>query len=181
MTRRTIFAACATLALTLASSPASAQIVRLTAKLSGGNETPAKITTGAFGSADCTVDLGKGGELNCTGTVFNLPSGATVGHIHVGAADVSGPTVCNATIPANISNDFSFPIGPCNSTANITLRPDQGIRSFEDFLQAVLGENTYVNVHSAVNPGGEVRGQLLLKPAVSAGLDYEYPTPYFGP
>jgi hypothetical protein len=72
--------------------------------------------------------------------------------------------VCNATIPRNISNDFSFTIGPCNSAGNITLRPDQGIRSFEDFLQAVLGENTYVNVHTVVNPGGEVRGQLLLKP-----------------
>lgn len=163
MTRRTFFAVCATLALTVASSPASAQIVRLTAKLSGGNETPAKIVTGAFGNAECTVDLGKGGEINCTGSVYNLPSGATVGHIHVGADGVGGPTVCNAAIPANISNDFGFTIGPC-STANITLRPDQGIRSFEDFLQAVLGENTYVNVHTVVNPGGEIRGQLLLKP-----------------
>ena len=36
--------------------------------------------------------------------------------------------------------------------------------SFEDFLQAVLGENTYVNVHTVVNPGGEIRGQLVLKP-----------------
>lgn len=165
MTKRSILAACATLLLlTVAAAPASAQIVRLTAKLSGGNETPAKIVTGAFGSADCTVDLGKGGEINCTASVFNLPSGATAGHIHVGADGVSGPTVCNATIPTNISNDFGFTIGPCNSAANITLRPEQGIRSFEDFLQAVLGENTYVNVHTVVNPGGEVRGQLVLKP-----------------
>ena len=163
MTRRAIVAACAILLLTLATSPASAQIVRLTAKLSGGNETPAKIVTGAFGNADCTVDLGKGGEINCTGSVFNLPSGATVGHIHVGADGVGGPTVCNANIPNNISNDFGFTIGPCTSVT-ITLRADQGIRSFEDFLQAVLGENTYVNVHTVVNPGGEVRGQLMLKP-----------------
>ena len=173
MTRRALVAACATLALTLASSPASAQIFRLTAKLSGGNETPAKITTGAFGSAECTLDLGIGGEINCTGSVFNLPSGATVGHIHVGAVDVSGPTVCNANLTPNVSNDFGFTIGPCTS-ATITLRPDQGIRSFEDFVQAVLGENTYVNVHSAVNPGGEVRGPLLLKPAVSAGGSFDY-------
>jgi hypothetical protein len=163
MTKRAILVACAALLLTLAASPASAQIVRMTAKLSGGNETPAKIVTAAFGNAECTVNLGKGGEINCTGSVFNLPSGATVGHIHVGAVDVSGPTVCNANLTPNVSNDFSFTIGPCTA-ATITLRADQGVRSFEDFLQAVLGENTYVNVHSAVNPGGEVRGQLVLKP-----------------
>ena len=163
MTKRAILAACAALLFTLAASPASAQIVRMTAKLSGGNETPAKIVTGAFGNAECTVDLGKGGEINCTGSVFNLPSGVTVGHIHVGAVDVSGPTVCNATLTPNVSNDFGFTIGPCTA-ATIILRAEQGIRSFDDFVQAVLGENSYVNIHSAVNPGGEIRGQLLLKP-----------------
>ena len=30
--------------------------------------------------------------------------------------------------------------------------------------QAILGGNSYVNVHSAVNPAGEIRGQLVLKP-----------------
>lgn len=165
MTQRPILAACATLVLlTVAAAPASAQIVRLSAKLSGANETPAKIVTGAFGSADCTVDLGKGGEIACTGNVFNLPSGWTAGHIHVGGPDVGGPTVCNANVVPNLSNDFGFTIGPCNSAATVTLRPDQGIRSFEDFVQAVLGENTYINIHTAVNGGGEIRGQLLLKP-----------------
>jgi len=163
MTKRAILAACAALLFTLAASPASAQIVRMTAKLSGGNETPAKILTGAFGNAECTVDMGRGGEINCTGSVFNLPSGVTVGHIHVGAIDVSGPTVCNANLAVNASNDFNFTIGPCTA-ATILLRAEQGIRSFEDFVQAVLGENSYVNIHSAVNPGGEVRGQLVLKP-----------------
>ena len=43
------------------------------------------------------------------------------------------------------------------------LRPDQGIRSGEDIIQALLGNNTYVNVHSTVNAAGEVRGRLVLK------------------
>ena len=43
------------------------------------------------------------------------------------------------------------------------LRPDQGIRSADDMFQAILGGNSYVNVHSDVNPGGEIRGQLILK------------------
>ena len=147
--------------LGLSSSPASAQTVRLVAKLHGGNEAPTKVLTGAFGSAECTVDLGTG-TITCTGDVFNLPSGVTAGHIHVGVDGVAGPTVCNATLIPNVSNDFGFTIGPCTAS-NITLRPDQGIRSFEDFVQAVLGENTYVNIHSQVNGGGEIRGQLVLK------------------
>ena len=28
----------------------------------------------------------------------------------------------------------------------------------------IIGGNSYVNVHSQVNPGGEIRGQLTLKP-----------------
>ncbi len=48
--------------------------------------------------------------------------------------------------------------------AEFVLRPDQGIRSADDLFQAILGGNSYVNVHSQVNPGGEVRGQLTLKP-----------------
>ena len=167
MKLRAISVACVTLLLllTVSSTPAltQAQTIRLSAKLSGGNETPAKVVTGSFGSADCTVDRSKGDEINCTGSVFNLPSGWTVGHIHVGAVDVGGPTVCNANVTANLSNDFSFTIGPCNATT-ITLRPDQGIRSYEDFVQAVVGENTYVNIHTIVNPGGEIRGQLLVRP-----------------
>ncbi len=47
-----------------------------------------------------------------------------------------------------------------------TLRPDQGLRSADDIFQAILGENMYVNVHSAVNTGGEIRGQLTLKPTL---------------
>jgi len=160
MTNRAILAGCFAAALTLAAAPVFAQQVRLAAKLNGGNETPNKVTTGAFGNAECVVDLGAG-TISCTGSVFNLPSGATQGHIHVGAEGVGGPVVCNAAVSPNVSNDFNFTIS-CNSS-NIALRPTEGIRSYEDFVQAVLGENSYVNIHSAVNPGGEVRGQLLLK------------------
>ena len=47
-----------------------------------------------------------------------------------------------------------------------TLRPDQGLRSADDVFQAILGENMYVNVHSTVNTGGEIRGQLTMKPTL---------------
>ena len=161
MTKRWIFAGCMLWLVLLSATTASAQGVQMVAKLSGGNEAPNKVLTGAFGNAACAVDLSKN-TINCTGTVFNLPSGVTVGHIHVGANDLAGPTVCNAVVPVTASNDFNFTIN-CDPSV-ITLRPDQGIRSWDDFVQAVLGENTYVNIHSQVNGGGEIRGTLLLKP-----------------
>lgn len=160
MTKRWIFAACTVVLVMLTATTASAQVVQMVAKLSGGNEAPNKVLTGAFGNVACAVDVGRG-TMSCTGTVYNLPSGATAGHIHVGANDLAGPVVCGAVVAPNVSNDFNFTID-C-AASNITLRPDQGIRSYDDFVQSVLGENTYVNIHSAVNPGGEVRGALVLK------------------
>ena len=49
-------------------------------------------------------------------------------------------------------------------TLSSSCGPMQGIRSADDMFQAILGGNSYVNVHSAVNGGGEIRGQLVLKP-----------------
>lgn len=144
----------------LAAAPASAQTFRLTANLHGGEETPV-IVTGAFGTAVVTVDMATR-TITWTVDVFNLPSGVTLGHIHVGSVGAAGPTMVNFVVPTPASNDFR--ISGSATASDITLRPDQGIRSADDAFQAILGNNTYVNVHSSVNPGGEIRGQLRLVP-----------------
>ena len=147
---------------TLAAAPAAAQTYTLTAALSGGNETPAPgVNTGAFGNATVTVNM-TARTVSWVVNVYNMPSGVTAGHIHVGAAGTPGPTVVNFTVPTTASNDFG--ISGSASDTQFTLRPDQGIRSADDMFQAILGGNSYVNVHSQVNGGGEVRGQLILKP-----------------
>ena len=64
--------------------------------------------------------------------------------------------------PANISNDFVLS-GTADATS-LRARPEQGIRTWEDFIQALVGGQVYVNIHSAVNPGGETRGQLIVSP-----------------
>jgi hypothetical protein len=94
--------------------------------------------------------------------VFNLPSGVTASHIHVGADKTPGPVVVNFAPPTPASNDFGFT--GVVKFSEFVLRPDQGIRSADDMVQAILGGNSYVNVHSTVNPGGEIRGQLIIKP-----------------
>jgi hypothetical protein len=143
--------------LTVAAVPVSAQTFTLTANLHGGEETPAVIVTGAFGTATVTVNMTTR-TISWVVDVFNLPSGVTAGHIHVGAPGAGGPTMVNFTVPSPASNDFR--ISGSATESGITLRPDQGIRSADDAFQAILGGNTYVNIHSAVNGGGEIRGQL---------------------
>jgi len=150
--------------IALAAAPASAQSFTLTATLTGAGEatpTTAAINTGAFGDATVVVDM-SAQTATYSVRVFNLPSGVTASHIHVGAAGTAGPVVVNFAPVANSSNDFGFT--GVVSFANFVLRPDQGIRSSDDMVQAILGGNSYVNVHSTVNPGGEIRGQLTVKP-----------------
>ena len=148
----------------LTAIPAAAQTFTLTAKLTGAGEaTPTAngVNTGAFGDATVVVNMSTR-TITYTVNVFNLPSGVTASHIHVGAEGTPGPVVVNFTVPTTASNDFGY-TGTVADTAFV-LRPDQGIRSADDMFQAILGNNSYVNVHSAVNPGGEIRGQLILKP-----------------
>jgi hypothetical protein len=142
-------------------APASAQQFTLTATLTGAGETPAPgINTGAFGSATVVVDM-TARTVTYTVNVFNLPSGVTASHIHAGAVGTAGPVVVNFAPVLNSSNDFTFS-GVVQDTT-FALQPNIGIRSADDMFQAILGGNSYVNVHSTVNPGGEIRGQLILK------------------
>jgi hypothetical protein len=139
---------------------ARAQVLRFEAALSGANETPA-VLTGAFGRAQVTLNL-QSETLTWSVDVFNMPSGTTNAHFHVGGPGIAGPTVVNIPFLANQSNDYN--LSGSATSANLTVRGDQGIRSWEDFMQALQGEQIYINVHSAVNGGGEIRGQVVRVP-----------------
>ena len=145
--------------LAAGATAARAEVFTLTAALTGSEENPA-INTGAFGSATITLDTGAR-TVTYRVDVFNLPSGVTASHIHVGGVGTNGPIIVNFAPPVNASNDFGYS-GTVPESQWLT-RPDQGIRSGDDVIQAILGNNTYVNVHSTVNGGGEIRGRLVLK------------------
>ena len=150
--------------LAMVAAPASAQTFTLTASLSGAGQatqTTNGLNTGAFGDAIVTVNMAAQ-TLSYTVRVFNLPSGVSASHIHVGADKTAGPVVVNFAPPVPASNDFDFT--GVVKFSEFVLRPDQGIRSSDDMVQAILGGNSYVNVHSSANPGGEIRGQLTIKP-----------------
>lgn len=136
---------------------AVAQVREMTAKLTGGDEAPTMVNSGAFGTATVSVNVATG-DITYNITVWNLPSGVVGAHFHVGAEKTAGPVIINIPVANGTSNDFSLS-GTVNISAFVA-RPDHGIRSADDALQALLGENTYINVHSQVNPGGEIRGQV---------------------
>ena len=140
---------------------AQAQVIRFTATLTGGSETPI-VLTGAFATANVTLDLGTQ-VLTWSIDVFNMPSGTNNAHFHVGPPGIAGPTVVNIAFPSNVSNDFNLSGTATASNLNAG-GAAQGIRSWEDFMQSLMGGQIYLNIHSAVNPTGEIRGQVLRVP-----------------
>ena len=106
--------------------------------LSGSNEVP-PVQTGASGSG--TVRVAGDGSVDVKVTVTGMTP--TAAHIHQGAAGANGPVI----VPLTKSGDNTFVSPP-------------GAKMSEAHLAAYKAGNTYINVHSAKNPGGEVRAQL---------------------
>jgi hypothetical protein len=139
---------------------AEAQTRNFTAQLSGGNETPG-VVTGAGGVATITLNTATQ-TVTYRVDVYNLPSGAVAAHFHASGPGVAGPIVVGFNVPVGISNDFA--ISGTATPADLQPRQAQGIGSWEDFIQALTLGQVYVNVHSQVNPGGEIRGQVVPVP-----------------
>ena len=156
--RRVLSLAIAAVFTLLISAQAQAQTFTFTADLSGGNEVPG-VVTGSGGTATVTLNVATN-VVTWVIDVYNLPTGVTASHIHAGSPGVAGPVIVNFTVVANTSNDFR--ISGSANLSEIVPRPAQGINSAEDARQALLNGDTYVNVHSSANPGGEIRGQLVL-------------------
>lgn len=141
-------------------APAEAQTFEFTVSLSGANEAPDRVVTGAFGEGVVTWSRSRR-TLTWVIDVYNIPSGSTAAHFHVGGPGVAGPIVVPIDIPPTISNDFRL-AGSAACDALVP-RPAQGVNSCEDLEQSLMGGQIYVNIHTAANPAGEVRGQVLLK------------------
>jgi hypothetical protein len=126
----------------LASSQTAAKTLKLSASLNAGQEVPHPKGTkvGAVGHFDGTLS---GTSLKWTLTFSHLSGPASAAHIHAGARGKPGPVL----VPL---------CGPCSSPASgtATLTADQ--------IKTVTGGGAYVNVHTAKNPNGEIRGQITI-------------------
>jgi hypothetical protein len=165
--KRLLCAAAAAAALLFSATPSFAQVVIMTATLGGAEETTATpgvlgILTGAVGTATVSVDA-TNEEVAVQLQLFNFATGTTAGHIHVGPRGVAGPVVLNFPIPAGRTGDLplSFRLG----AAAFVARPEIGINTMQDAIQAIVGGGAYVNIHTSQFPAGEIRGQLTAVPA----------------
>jgi hypothetical protein len=95
----------------------------------------------------------------------------TVGHIHAGASGSNGAVALNlcgtAAVPANAATgNPGQPATPACAVGAIAISytgpvlPVSGT-SFATFASAVESETYYVQLHNAVHPGGDIRGQIL--------------------
>ena len=147
------------LAVSLALSPAtSAQ--SFIAPLAGANEVP-PVDTDASGTAVATIG-DDGVTVTITGGFSGLESdyNTSIGsHLHRGGADENGPVF--QPLSPTLSEDLRS--GTFEADDNTyTLRA-----TLVDSLRMGL---VYVNVHTVDNPGGEIRGQLLVAEAFEADL-----------
>jgi hypothetical protein len=128
-------------ALTFASIAAHAATIKLMADLKASSEVPAKDSAGT-GKLTATLDTASGMfmyHVEYTG----LTGPATAAHFHGPAA----PGV-NAGPVVPVKGPLA---GPIEGMA--TLTPEQS--------KDLLDGKWYFNIHTAANPGGEIRGQVM--------------------
>ena len=138
MSNKTILATLALGAAIAFAGPAVAE--KMKATLDGKSEVPAN-TSAATGTADIDYDAASK-KLSWKVTYSGLSGPATAAHFH-------GPA------EAGKNAGVAVPI------ANIASSPAEGSATLTDAQAADLAAGKYyVNIHTAANPGGEIRGQV---------------------
>ena len=107
--------------------------------LAGAQENPA-VTTQAAGTGVFTFNLETGAV---TGGISTFGLAGVAAHIHTGASGVNGPVIIPLT--QGPTGTWTVPAGAALTEAQIA-----NLKNGE----------LYVNVHSAANPGGEIRAQI---------------------
>jgi hypothetical protein len=121
--------------------------------LSGAQETP-PVTSAALGTMDVFYSK-ETRILNYTINWSGLTGAVTAAHIH-GLAPTGYPAPVVQTFSLNaISKCPTISITSCG-TYKGTMLVDGVIVKEEDLLNGMY----YVNIHTAANPGGEIRGQI---------------------
>jgi|SRR5690349_12289681 len=158
----------------VASIPAQAQPRTVSTRLRGFEEVPA-IATRAGGRFTATISE-DGTEIQYTLRYRLLEGGVTQSHIHFGQEGVNGGIV--VFLCSNLGNGpagtQACPNGNGSTEAVVTgtitssdvlAAASQGVAAGELFTveRAIRAGIAYVNVHSTLFPGGEIRGQLDLR------------------
>jgi len=143
MSRRALLAA-AGFAGVLWVGLAAAAPMSFSVPLSGAEEVP-PVETAAKGTADLTYDPATR-TVTWNVSYSDLSGPATMAHFH-------GPAAAGKNGPVTIWLSKKGAEAASPITGSATLTPDQA-KQFTD------GE-WYINVHTAANPAGEIRGQMV--------------------
>lgn len=136
-----------------------------TVALRASNEVPpvTNADANATGTAIVTVNTTKDGSGNVTAAKFDFnvtmsgfPNNSTVilAHIHSGAAGTTGSPVVNSGLTPGTG--IAMPNGTGSFT--VTSLDPTNLAAAQDILNNP--QNYYFNVHTSLNPGGAIRGQL---------------------
>jgi hypothetical protein len=109
--------------------------------MNGATEVPPKTTDGK-GTVTATLDTATK-VLTYDVTYSGLTGPATMGHLH-GPADPGANAGVLVPFPAPVTS-------PIHGTATLT----------DAQVQALTSGKMYANIHTAANPGGEIRGQMV--------------------
>lgn len=135
--------------------------IQVTTAMTPGEETPSpkgdvSSARGAF--AATLTKSGTGGALAWRLTFNGLSGPAIAAHIHVAPRGQAGPV----RVPL---------CAPCSSGATGTASVDAAV------LEALEADRAYVNVHTVINPAGEIRGQLSAVASVRSALNAKQERP----
>ncbi len=146
--------------------------------LSGYEEVPAVSTNG---NAEFKAELGTyGNSVSWELTYRVLEGNITQSHIHFGQRSVNGGIV--VFLCSNLGNGPAgtqpCPAPPATIRGTFTASDvgagaaAQGIGAGEyaELLRAMRSGNTYVNIHSNLWPGGEVRSQILMPASLNNNI-----------
>jgi hypothetical protein len=153
----------------------------LAATLSGDQEVP-PVASGATGDGTVSISADRSSidfSLTVTGA---FTSALQQAHIHVGGVGVNGPVIlflCSdlPDAPAGVQSCVST-LGAAGGQLSGTLTAadlvaQPGAATFDEAINAMIAGNTYMNVHTANNTGGEIRGQLgVIVTAAGATVRY---------
>jgi len=136
-------------------------------RLSGFEEDPLTFSTPGTATFAARIDE-KAGEISYRLSWKDLPTNVVQAHIHFGGRHQSGGVIiflCGggpATAPAP-----ACPAGDATVTGTLTAAgvigpTGQGIAAgeFNELVDAIRADTTYVNIHTTERPGGEIRSQI---------------------
>jgi hypothetical protein len=175
MKRKSISAVLITLAMVIGGA-AQAAVIHFNVDLSGLNENPPNASP-ASGSATIDLDLVTR-MLTIDVTFSGLLGQTTAAHIHCCQVPPA-----NAQVATQVPTFIGFPLGVTSgnyqNTFDMTLASSYNPMfisnhggtvesAFADLLAGMLSGQSYLNIHTSMFGGGEIRGQLFQVPEPAA-------------